>query len=140
MRRRSPSAEPLLVRLLARPALVVGIGLGVFLAACGSSDPSPTAAPVGGDLAEGEALYAANCASCHGADLRGTERGPSHLSIVYEPNHHGDDSFRSAMSNGAPQHHWDFGAMPPVAGLSADEQDAIIAYIRDVQEREGFER
>ena len=29
--------------------------------------------------------------------------------------------------------------MPPVEGLSADEVDAIIAYVREVQEREGFE-
>lgn len=29
--------------------------------------------------------------------------------------------------------------MPPVIGLDDDEIDAIIAYIREVQQREGFE-
>ncbi|MEN8239719.1 MAG: cytochrome c, partial [Actinomycetota bacterium] len=32
----------------------------------------------------GEPLYQASCASCHGTDLRGTDKGPSHLSVVYE--------------------------------------------------------
>lgn len=91
------------------------------------------------DLAAGEDLYAQSCASCHGADLRGTSRGPSHLSQVYEPGHHSDDSFRSAVANGSPQHHWQFGDMPPVEGLDDDEVDAVIAFIRDAQQREGFE-
>lgn len=33
-------------------------------------------------VAEGEQLYAGSCAECHGADLRGTDRGPSRLSAV----------------------------------------------------------
>lgn len=112
--------------------LVAGLGI----AACGSDDkPS-------GDVAadaDGAALYASNCASCHGADLRGSEDGPSHLSIVYEPNHHGDEAFRAATRNGAPQHHWSFGNMPPVDGLADDEIDAIIAFVRAEQEGQGFE-
>lgn len=104
-------------------------------AACGGSG-SETASS--GD-ADGEALYAANCASCHGADLTGTDLGPSHLSIVYEPSHHPDESFEAAIRNGAPQHHWDFGPMPPIEGLDDDEIDAIIEFIRSEQERRGLE-
>jgi mono/diheme cytochrome c family protein len=89
--------------------------------------------------ARGRELYLNQCASCHGADLRGTDRGPSHLSIVYEPGHHSDESFRAAIRDGAPQHHWRFGDMPPVEGLDDAEIDAVIAYVREVQEREGFE-
>jgi mono/diheme cytochrome c family protein len=96
-------------------------------------------APGSEQTAEGEELYQANCASCHGADLRGTNKGPSLLSIVYEPGHHGDDAFRSAVANGAAQHHWNFGDMQPVPGLSNSDVDAIIAYVREVQEREGLE-
>ena len=59
---------------------------------------------------------------------------------MYEPNHHGDDAFRSAIANGAAQHHWDFGDMEPIPGLSDDEVDAVIAYVRSVQEKEGFEQ
>jgi mono/diheme cytochrome c family protein len=106
------------------------------LAACGDSadQAAPAAAP-----GRGGELYAANCASCHGSDLRGTGRGPSQLSIVYEPNHHGDDSYRSAIAQGVRAHHWNFGDMPAIGGLEDDEVDAIIAFIRSEQEREGFE-
>lgn len=110
--------------------------LGAIAAACGS-DSTPTSAD---SDANGKALYAENCASCHGTDLRGTEDGPSHLSIVYEPNHHGDDSFRSAIRNGTAQHHWSFGDMLPIDGLDDGQVDAIIAFVRAEQEREGFER
>lgn len=108
-------------------------------AACGS-DPATTApaGPTGSD--PGAQLYASNCASCHGADLRGTDKGPSHLSIVYEPNHHGDDAFRSAIVNGARQHHWDFGDMAAIEGLDGKQIDDIIAYVRSEQERQGFEQ
>jgi mono/diheme cytochrome c family protein len=115
-----------------------------FAAACGGGGDevaAPTAGTVGGAPADlpGAPLYAQSCASCHGADLRGTDRGPSHLSIVYEPNHHPDDSFRSAVANGVPAHHWSFGDMDPVPGLSEADVDAIIEYVRAVQAQEGFE-
>ena len=100
------------------------------------SDAGSGAAP---DLALGAEVYASSCAACHGPDLRGTGQGPSHLSIVYEPVHHPDEAFRAAILRGSPQHHWDFGDMPPIAGLDEAEIDAVIAYIRDVQRREGFE-
>lgn len=105
---------------------------------CGS-DASTTPATADAS-AQGAEVYASSCASCHGADLRGTEKGPSQLSIVYEPNHHGDDSYRSAIANGAPQHHWNFGDMTPVEGLSDDDVEAVIAYIRSEQQRQGFEQ
>lgn len=87
----------------------------------------------------GAELYEANCASCHGSDLRGTDEGPSHLSVVYEEGHHPDDAFRSAIANGAPAHHWQFGDMPPVPGLDPEEIDAIIAFVRQRQADEEFE-
>lgn len=113
----------------------------MFAVSCGSTPTeSEPAAPQGETTDPGAALYQANCASCHGADLRGTDKGPSHLSIVYEPNHHGDDSFRSAILNGAQQHHWNFGDMAAIPGLNDDEIDDVIAYIRSEQERQGFEQ
>jgi mono/diheme cytochrome c family protein len=93
----------------------------------------------GGAAPDGAALYQQSCASCHGTDLRGTDLGPSHLSQVYEPGHHPDASFRTAIAEGARAHHWDFGDMPAVPGLSDAEVDAVIAYIRDQQEQRGFE-
>jgi mono/diheme cytochrome c family protein len=115
-------------------AVAVVVVWVALLAACGSD-----AGDANGGPANGSALYAERCAACHGADLRGTGMGPSQLSIVYEPNHHPDESFRAAIRDGVTPHHWDFGPMPAVSGLDDDEVNAIIAYIREVQEREGFE-
>ncbi len=123
-------------------AFVIAGGL-VALGACGSDDdaatPTSSSSSVDPGQLPGAALYAQSCASCHGADLRGTDKGPSHLSIVYEPNHHSDDSFRNAVANGVGSHHWNFGDMDPVPSLSAEDVDAIIAYVRAVQTRDGFE-
>ena len=115
--------------------VVVLVSVVLAVASCGSD--RATAPPSG--PSDGAGLYRATCASCHGADLRGTAVGPSHLSVVYEPGHHSDESFRSAIQNGTPAHHWDFGPMPAVPGLDDDQITAIIAYIRSIQEREGFE-
>lgn len=109
----------------------------MFLAACGSDDA--TTATDATSMSTGETVYSQNCASCHGVDLEGTDKGPSQLSVVYEPNHHSDDSYRSAIANGVPQHHWPFGNMPPIEGLSADEVEAVIGFIRSEQEQRGFQ-
>ncbi|MDG2161014.1 MAG: cytochrome c [Acidimicrobiales bacterium] len=118
---------------------VVAAALGVGLGACGSGNANTTAEEPGLG-AVGAEVYAEACASCHGADLSGTDKGPSFLSIVYEPNHHTDDSFRNAIANGSPQHHWNFGDMEPVDGLTDDEVEAVIAFVRTEQERQGFEQ
>lgn len=90
-------------------------------------------------VAAGGQLYAANCAQCHGADLRGTDQGPSHLSEVYEPGHHGDGAFLLAVQAGVRPHHWSFGAMPPIEGLTPADVEAIVAFVRETQRVEGFE-
>lgn len=123
-------------RVIASIAAIVV--LAAVVAACGSGNSAPTPQASAGDEV-GAAVYAASCASCHGADLRGTDKGPSHLSIVYELNHHGDAAFRSAILNGAQQHHWNFGDMEPVEGLTAGEIDAVIAFVRAEQDRLGFD-
>ncbi len=92
-----------------------------------------------GLVAAGAELYAANCAECHGSDLRGTERGPSHLSIIYEPAHHADGAFLFAIQRGSRAHHWPFGDMPPVEGLNEDNIEAVVAFVRERQRVEGFE-
>jgi len=90
-------------------------------------------------VAAGEPLYAATCAECHGDDLRGTDQGPSHLSEVYVPGHHSDGAFFLAVRVGSPQHHWNFGPMAPVDGLSDGDIAAITAYVRQQQRDHGFE-
>jgi mono/diheme cytochrome c family protein len=90
-------------------------------------------------VAAGEVLYQGTCAECHGSDLRGTERGPSHLSAVYEPNHHADAAFVLAARLGVRQHHWRFGDMAPLPDLGEDDLVAIVAYVRENQRIHGFE-
>ncbi|MFT6812462.1 MAG: mono/diheme cytochrome c family protein [Ilumatobacter sp.] len=129
---------PLWQRHTTIAAAVTGV-LVLIAAACGSA-PATTEPASPGGLGGGGDLYQSNCASCHGANLQGTDKGPSHLSIVYEPNHHGDDAFRSAIINGAQQHHWNFGEMAAITGLDDDQIDDVIAYVRSEQERQGFEQ
>ncbi|MFA5564678.1 MAG: cytochrome c [Acidimicrobiia bacterium] len=115
---------------------ILALVLGLFLAGC-SSDSSATSSD--GVTEQGEAVYQDACASCHGTDLRGTNDGPPLLSQVYEPGHHPDIAFVSAIKNGSPAHHWGFGDMSPVPGLDDNEIDAVISYIRQQQETHGYE-
>ncbi len=112
-----------------------------LLGACGTGEDVATEIePQDPDLvAAGEPLYNSACAACHGFDLRGTDRGPSHLSEIYRPSHHADFSFALAVQQGSRAHHWQFGDMPPIAGLSTDDIAAITAYVRETQRTEGFE-
>lgn len=138
----APSLEFTAVNRRAAGRWTVILAVSVALAGCGaiSSDSDTGIDPQDPELvARGDELYAANCAQCHGEDLRGTDRGPSHLSRVYEPSHHADGSFQLAVQLGAVEHHWDFGPMPPVEGLSEADVEAIVAFVRETQRIEGFE-
>ena len=132
------------------PMIVAGVVLAVvaIVALEGNSSPRdpmtsqsefdiPVQDPV--LVAEGEPVYRASCAACHGADLRGTEFGPSQFSVVYQPGHHSDSSYISALVNGVPAHHWDFGDMAAVPNLSKDDMTRVIAFVRENQRIEGFE-
>ena len=94
------------------------------------------------DLSEaalkGEDLFNANCSLCHGANAAGTHQGPPLIHKIYEPGHHSDFSIRNAVRRGMRQHHWQFGDMAPVAGISSDELDKIICYVREIQRANGI--
>ncbi|MGD2100931.1 MAG: cytochrome c [Acidimicrobiia bacterium] len=125
----------------ARTIALVGV-LSVVLGSC-AAEPATIEADIEPQdpqlVAAGEELYTSNCAECHGDDLRGTDAGPAHLSEVYVPSHHSDGAFLVAVRAGSPQHHWDFGAMPPVEGLTDSDVEAIVAFVRERQRTEGFE-
>ena len=127
------------VRASLRVAVTI-MALVLGLAACGSEATNETTPAADGSRErDGATVYADACASCHGADLGGTDKGPSMLSIVYEPNHHSDESFRRAIAVGSPEHHWTFGDMKPVEGLTAAEVTGVIEFVRSEQQRLGFE-
>ena len=88
--------------------------------------------------AAGQKLFAASCASCHGANAGGTGQGPPLIHIYYEPNHHPDAAFYSAVAIGTRQHHWKFGNMPAVKDVKQDDVTKIIAFVRAVQRANGI--
>jgi len=127
-------------------ALLASVLVLTAIAAC-NAEPTPapdTATPAapGSDLSNsaiaGKQAFDANCALCHGADVMGTATGPPLIDRIYEPGHHNDFSIRSAVRNGVPAHHWWFGNMPPVPGVSDAAVDNIICYIRELQLANGI--
>ncbi len=87
---------------------------------------------------KGEELFNANCSACHGTNAAGTNQGPPLVDRIYHPGHHSDLSIRNAVSKGVKQHHWVFGDMAPVAGVSSDDVEKIICYVRELQRAGGI--
>jgi mono/diheme cytochrome c family protein len=88
--------------------------------------------------ARGQMAYGRVCASCHGETIDGTDKGPPLMHPVYNPGHHGDASFVAAARRGAKGHHWPFGDMKPVEGISDTELAEIIRFVREVQKANGL--
>ncbi len=82
---------------------------------------------------QGEITFNARCAICHGANAVGTAAGPPLVHRIYEPGHHQDFAFHNAVRNGVTAHHWQFGNMPPLPGVSDSDIEAIICYVRELQ-------
>jgi mono/diheme cytochrome c family protein len=95
-------------------------------------------AQVPSDLKKGQAKFAAHCARCHGDGGVGTAQGPPLVHKIYEPNHHGDQAFQRAASSGVRAHHWNFGDMPKVEGVTTDDVSEIIRYVRWLQRQAGI--
>lgn len=96
----------------------VTLALTLVLAACGGG------APDGAAMSSGEALYAANCASCHGDRLLGD--GPMAASLPIEPpsliehlGHHPMDQLVQLIQSGVPP------AMPPAPLTDEDVREVI---------------
>ena len=87
----------------------------------------------------GKTAFEGKCAACHGVNGAGNvNAGPPLIHKIYEPSHHGDESFQYATAMGVHAHHWRFGNMPPVEGITRAEVGTIIAYIREVQRANGI--
>jgi cytochrome c len=87
----------------------------------------------------GKRGYDAVCAACHGANGQGRDGiAPPLVHRIYEPSHHGDMAFLLAVRQGVRAHHWQFGDMPPIAGLTDDDVTKIVAYVRAVQRANGI--
>ena len=104
----------------------------------GAEQGSATGTALSDTARAGEKLFNANCSACHGVGAVGTSLGPPLMDRVYHPGHHPDFSIRNAVSQGVRQHHWTFGDMAPVDGVSPDEVEKVICYVREMQRAEGI--
>jgi mono/diheme cytochrome c family protein len=91
------------------------------------------------DVDRGRREFRRACARCHGRSGGGSSSGPPLVHATYEPSHHPDAAFHLAVRNGVQQHHWNFGNMPPQAGVSAESTADITAYIRYLQRLSGID-
>ncbi len=88
---------------------------------------------------QGAELFELNCARCHGKNAAGRDGiAPPLIHKIYEPGHHADISFQRAAQNGVRAHHWRFGDMPPVPGVSQGDVAKIVGFIREVQRANGI--
>ena len=103
-----------------------------------SAESKGDAAAVPAEFQQGQTKFMANCARCHGERGAGTTQGPPLVHKIYEPSHHGDAAFQMAASRGVRAHHWSFGDMPKIDGVSPDDVSQITAYIRWQQRQAGI--
>ena len=127
--------------------------LALALVGCSAEEPAPPAYPdtqsasgasavvvpdLSANARTGEQVFNANCALCHGPNASGTGLGPTLVHKIYEPGHHQDFSIQSAVRNGVPAHHWQFGNMLPVPTVADEDIPNVICYIRELQRANGI--
>ncbi len=132
---------------LPKYAVLLVLAAGVGAAAWNLFGPKQTETAVTGALrvpeltpvaVEGKATFDAVCASCHGANATGTDKGPPLIHPVYNPGHHSDEAFYLATMRGTRQHHWRFGDMPAQPQVSREQVATIIRYVREMQQANGI--
>lgn len=87
----------------------------------------------------GKRGFDSKCAQCHGDNAAGQNGvAPPLVHKIYEPGHHSDTAFVLAAKNGVRSHHWNFGSMPPVKGLTDADVNYIARYVRELQVENGI--
>ena len=87
----------------------------------------------------GQQYFQAACARCHGPNAGGIEgKGPPLVHSYYRPAHHADAAIMLAVRRGVQSHHWRYGNMPVIEGITDGEITDIIAFIRSVQQANGI--
>ncbi|SNS51679.1 c-type cytochrome [Antarctobacter heliothermus] len=133
-------------------ALALGAAAAAYQFTSPGSVDAQTPAAAGAPLAQvklpetlsanaqiGKNGYDAVCADCHGENADGRKgMGPPLVHKIYEPSHHGDESFQLAVQRGVRAHHWPFGNMPAQQGLTRADVSAIVAYVREMQRANGI--
>ncbi len=143
-------SEPTLPR---RIVLWLAVALSpLAIAACSGQDVAPYSAddsddanipvtlsvpPLSDKAQAGRIVFNAHCALCHGPNAAGSGLGPPLVHKIYEPSHHQDFAFRSAVQRGVQSHHWQFGNMPAMPAVSENDVERIICYVRELQRANG---
>lgn len=132
---------------------LVAAGIAAWAAFSAPSDPPQTQSTKAGealavvivpaDLSAqaqlGQRAYESTCVECHGKNGSGRNgMGPPLVHKIYEPSHHGDESFQRAVAGGVRAHHWRFGNMPAVEGFTRADVKTVIAYLRELQRANGI--
>ena len=87
----------------------------------------------------GKLAFGVKCISCHGTNAAGQDGiAPPLVHIIYEPGHHGDAAFQRAVEMGVRAHHWPFGDMPIIEGITRGDIKMITAYVRELQRANGI--
>jgi mono/diheme cytochrome c family protein len=117
-----------------------GLLVGLLLAACdssrsggGSAFPGFDPGPAPADLRRGEIVYNSYCLSCHGRFGRGEGLGPPLLDSAYLRDRLPDEGLADAITQGARQRLWAFGAMPPVKRVTGSDLTQVVQYVRWLQ-------
>ncbi|PCJ73540.1 MAG: cytochrome C [Rhodobacteraceae bacterium] len=117
---------------------IVGAGHGAGAAAPAPKEGTIIIPELSQIAQSGQIAFKESCAACHGATLAGTDSGPPLIHQLYVPGHHGDTAIARAAKNGVISHHWGFGNMPPVAGITDANLRWITTYIREMQVANGI--
>ncbi len=145
------------MRKLSMIVIAAGIGLVAYWVLA-SGEPTPQAAVEGvvpsGESAEmvavtlpefsaeaerGQGYFGAVCATCHGPKAGGIDsKGPPLVHRLYVPGHHSDQAIVMAARRGVQSHHWRFGNMPVIEGLTDGDLRDIIVFLREVQRANGI--
>ena len=78
----------------------------------------------------GKQTFETSCVWCHGKNVEGVGGvAPLLVHAIYEPVHHWDKSFQRVAAVGVPAHHWPFGHVPAVEGVTRGDIKMVTAYI-----------
>lgn len=120
-------------------ALTAYFAWSLFTGPSNANEDTAVVIPEFSEIAQsGQIAFEKSCAACHGVNALGTDKGPTLLHAFYKAGHHGDASFENAAKRGVRQHHWRFGDMPPVAGITDAEILSITKYVRELQAANGY--
>ena len=127
------------IYLLVGAVVIATVAAVYFLAGREQAPPEVAMPQLSRAAILGQGAFGRYCAECHGKNGEGApEKGPPLIHIYYEPGHHGDTAFVAAVRQGARGHHWSFGDMKPVEGVSDRELTQIILFVREVQRANGI--